>query len=201
VGEVPAGEGERAGRRDRLGRREVRRPVACLERDPGLAANVVHHRLSVLEISYAEKREWYSRVLSRDQSALIPEPGVPRSSGGVHVALDDGVAVMTIDRPEARNAIGFATISELDAALDRVLSSGVAVLVLRGGGDRAFVSGGDLKELSAIRTHEDAVGMASRVPRLRDRVAAFPVPAAAPLNAHPLPGRAQAPLPPHVPIP
>ena len=28
----------------------------------------------------------------------------------------------------------------------------VEVLVLRGGGDRAFVSGGDLKELSAIRT-------------------------------------------------
>src|SRR5262249_26118000 len=69
-----------------------------------------------------------------------------------------------------------------DAALDRVLSSGVAVLVLRGGGDRAFVSGGDLKELSAIRTHEDAVGMASRVRRPLDRGAAFPVPVVAALN-------------------
>ena len=121
----------------------------------------------------------------------MPAPGAARSSGGVHVVLDDGVAVVTIDRPEARNAIGFATISELDAALDRVLASGAAVLVVRGGGDRAFVSGGDLKELSAIRTHEDAVGMASRVRRLLDRVAAFPVPVVAALNGHALGGGAE----------
>src|SRR5215211_1349036 len=98
-----------------------------------------------------------------------------RSAGGVRVEVDAGVAVVTIDRPEARNAIGFATIAELDAALDLVVDSNAAVLVLRGGGDRAFVSGGDLKELSSIRTREDAVGMASRIRRVLDRVAALPV--------------------------
>ena len=40
------------------------------------------------------------------------------ASGGVRVEIDAGVAVVTIDRPEVRNAIGFATIDELDAALD-----------------------------------------------------------------------------------
>ena len=114
-----------------------------------------------------------------------------RSSGGVRVEVDAGVAVVTIDRPEVRNAIGFATIDELDAALDDVLESDAAVLVLRGGGDRAFVSGGDLKELGAIRTHDDAVGMASRVRRLLDRVAAFPVPVIAALNGHALGGGAE----------
>jgi enoyl-CoA hydratase/carnithine racemase len=112
-------------------------------------------------------------------------------SGGVRLDVDAGVAVVTIDRPEARNAIGFATTQELDAALDDVLRSDAAVLVLRGGGDRAFVSGGDLKELSAIRTHEDAVGMASRVRRVLDRVAAFPVPVVAALNGHALGGGAE----------
>lgn len=121
----------------------------------------------------------------------MSEPQAPRSPGGVRVALDDGVAVITIDRPEARNAIGFATVNELDTALDRVLTSGAAVVVLRGGGDRAFVSGGDLKELSTIRTHEDAVQMASRVRRLLDRVAAFPVPVVAALNGHALGGGAE----------
>jgi enoyl-CoA hydratase len=118
-------------------------------------------------------------------------PDGDRSPGGVCVEIESGVAVATIDRPEARNAIGFATADELDATLDRVLESNAAVLVLRGGGDRAFVSGGDLKELSAIRTHEDAVGMASRVRRLLDRVAALPVPVIAALNGHALGGGAE----------
>ena len=119
------------------------------------------------------------------------QPGGTRSPGGVRVEIDDGVAVVTIDRPEARNAIGFATADELDAALDRTLETNVAVLVLRGGGDRAFVSGGDLKELRAVRTHDDAVRMATRVRRLLDRVAAFPVPVVAALNGHALGGGAE----------
>ena len=63
--------------------------------------------------------------------------------------------------------------------------------MLRGGGDRAFVSGGDLKELTAVRTYEDAVRMASRVRQLLDRVAAFPVPVVAALNGHALGGGAE----------
>src|SRR5262245_28863438 len=111
--------------------------------------------------------------------------------GGVRVEIEGGVAVVTIDRPDVRNAIGFATIDALGAALDRVRESGAAVLVVRGGGERAFVSGGDLKELGAIRTHEDAVQMASRVRNLLDRVAAFPVPVVAALNGHALGGGAE----------
>lgn len=121
----------------------------------------------------------------------MTEPAGKRPPGGVRVEIDAGVAVVTIDRPEARNAIGFATTEELDAALDEVLAANVAVLVLRGGGDRAFVSGGDLKELSAVRTHEEAVQMASRVRRVLDRVAEFPVPVVAALNGHALGGGAE----------
>jgi enoyl-CoA hydratase len=121
----------------------------------------------------------------------MPEPAAPGSPGGVRVELGAGVAVVTIDRPQARNAIGFATVDELDAALDRVLETDTAVLVLRGGGDRAFVSGGDLKELSAVRTHEEAVAMAARVRRLLDRVAGFPIPVVAALNGHALGGGAE----------
>jgi enoyl-CoA hydratase len=118
-----------------------------------------------------------------------------RTPGGVRVEIEDGgtggIAVITVDRPEVRNAIGFATVEELDSALDKVEASAAAVLVLRGGGDRAFVSGGDLKELAAIRTHADAVGMARRIRRLLDRVAGFPVPVLAALNGHALGGGAE----------
>ena len=112
-------------------------------------------------------------------------------AAGVRVEIDAGVAVLTIDRPEVRNAIGFGTVDELGDALDEAEASGAAVVVLRGGGDRAFVSGGDLKELGTIRTHEAAVAMASRVRQLLDRVAAFPVPVIAALNGHALGGGAE----------
>jgi enoyl-CoA hydratase/carnithine racemase len=110
---------------------------------------------------------------------------------GVTLAVDAGVAVVTIDRPEVRNAIGFATVAELDRALDDALTADASVLVLRGGGDRAFVSGGDLKELATIRTHDDAVAMARTVRRVLDRVASFPVPVIAALNGHALGGGAE----------
>lgn len=121
----------------------------------------------------------------------MPERKGNPSSGGVRIEVEGGVAVVTIDRPEVRNAIGFATVDELDAALDHVAQSDSAVLVVRGGGDRAFVSGGDLKELSAIRTHEDAVEMATRTRRVLDRVAALPIPVIAALNGHALGGGAE----------
>ena len=110
---------------------------------------------------------------------------------GVTLEVDACVGVITIDRPEVRNAIGFATVAELDGALDQALDAEVAVLVIRGGGDRAFVSGGDLKELATIRTHDDAVTMARTVRHLLDRVAAFPVPVIAALNGHALGGGAE----------
>src|ERR1700740_2775791 len=76
-------------------------------------------------------------------------------------SLVPGLAVLTIDRPHARNAIALDTMEQLEKALDA--AAGARVLVIKGAGDRAFVSGGDLKELSALRTEDDASAMAKRV--------------------------------------
>ena len=107
----------------------------------------------------------------------------------VDLELDDGLAVITIDRPHARNAIAPETMDQLDAALDR--AAGALALVIRGGGDRAFVSGGDLKELAKLRTEEDAAAMARRMRSICDRIAAFPAPVVAALNGHALGGGAE----------
>ena len=63
------------------------------------------------------------------------------------VEKQDGVAWITINRPEVRNAFRTRTVRELteafeDAKFDRT----IGVVVLTGAGDRAFCSGGDQKE-------------------------------------------------------
>ena len=107
----------------------------------------------------------------------------------VDVARDGGLAVITIDRPHARNAIGPATMDELEKAIDA--AAGARALVIRGAGDRAFVSGGDLKELSAIRTEDEAAAMALRMRQICDQLANFPAPVIAALNGHALGGGAE----------
>lgn len=104
----------------------------------------------------------------------------------VDLELDDGLAVITIDRPHARNAIALETMDQLDKALDG--AAGAAALVLTGAGDRAFVSGGDLKELSALRTEAQASAIAFRMRSICDRIAGFPAPVTAALNGHALGG-------------
>ncbi|SPM34673.1 Enoyl-CoA hydratase/carnithine racemase [Mycobacterium rhizamassiliense] len=107
----------------------------------------------------------------------------------VDLEVDDGLAVLTIDRPHARNAIALDTMGQLEKAIDA--AAGANALVIKGAGDRAFVSGGDLKELSALRTIEDAAAMAKRMRSICDQLASFPAPVIAALNGHAFGGGAE----------
>lgn len=63
--------------------------------------------------------------------------------------VDNGVAWLTINRPEARNALSEEVRDGLWAGTRRfVADDSAAVLVLTGAGDKAFCAGGDLKEMA-----------------------------------------------------
>jgi enoyl-CoA hydratase/carnithine racemase len=67
----------------------------------------------------------------------------------VRYEVRNGVAWLTIDRPEARNALSKAVRDGLFAGVRRFNTDDTAaVLVLTGAGDRAFCAGGDLKEMA-----------------------------------------------------
>jgi enoyl-CoA hydratase len=67
-------------------------------------------------------------------------------------ARDDGIAVITLNRPEARNALGKDIRAGLFAAWDRFeRDPALRVAILTGSGDKAFCAGGDLKEMTDLR--------------------------------------------------
>ncbi|MEV0362660.1 enoyl-CoA hydratase/isomerase family protein [Nocardia fusca] len=107
----------------------------------------------------------------------------------IELELADGLAVVTINRPHARNAIALDTMDELGKAIDG--AAGARALVITGAGDRAFVSGGDLKELAALRTVAQAAAMANRMREVCDKLEHFPGPVIAALNGHALGGGAE----------
>jgi len=68
---------------------------------------------------------------------------------------DGGVALVTIDRPKALNALNREVVRALGHALDALEEEGgIRAVVLTGGGDRAFVAGADIAEMSEISPME-----------------------------------------------
>ncbi len=83
-----------------------------------------------------------------DPRATTIRPGADWRSGGayedIRYELSDGIAKITIDRPEVRNAFRPQTVMELSRALEAAREDPqVGVIVLTGQGDLAFCSGGD----------------------------------------------------------
>jgi enoyl-CoA hydratase len=69
----------------------------------------------------------------------------------VRIALDDGVAVVTIDREDALNALDVETLTELrDRLRELGADDAVRVVVLTGAGERAFAAGADIKYMSGL---------------------------------------------------
>jgi enoyl-CoA hydratase len=99
-----------------------------------------------------------------------------------HLTLEqaDRIAVVTVNRPEARNAMTFEMyegLHDLCARLDA--DPAVRVVILRGAGDKAFVSGTDIRQFQAFRTKEDALGYEARIGRVLNRIAGLRKPSIA----------------------
>ena len=101
----------------------------------------------------------------------------------VHVAFPagdpprDGVALVTLDRPNALNALSFGLLGELDGIL-AVLDGDDAcrAIVITGAGSRAFAAGVDIRELAGSTRgdlrRDDSLAAVDRVGRLRTPVIA-----------------------------
>lgn len=91
----------------------------------------------------------------------------------VRVEEEDGLAVVTLDRPEALNALSRSLLEELREALREVAArQDVRVVILTGAGDRAFAAGADIKEMQQFSPLETRgyAALGHEVARLLERM-------------------------------
>ena len=110
----------------------------------------------------------------------------PTSTAAVTVEiLPDHVALVTINRPEARNAVNGAVAAGLEAAIDQTEANpDIWAVILTGTGTQAFCAGADLKEISAgrggaLRTERGGFAGFVHAPRTKPWIAAVNGPALA----------------------
>ena len=65
----------------------------------------------------------------------------------VELTFVEEFALITLNRPQALNALSFALIKDIGAALDQVAQSKARALIVTGAGEKAFCAGADIKEL------------------------------------------------------
>jgi enoyl-CoA hydratase len=100
---------------------------------------------------------------------------------------DGAVTVVTINRPDKRNALNAAVRREIVEVLDRLRDDDeVRVVVFTGAGDKAFVAGADIGEFADRTPLEQRTAMTGR--RVFDEIAAFPKPTIAMINGFALGG-------------
>ncbi|MBF83905.1 MAG: hypothetical protein CL489_05450 [Acidobacteria bacterium] len=104
----------------------------------------------------------------------------------IRVSVADGVAVLTFDRPEVRNALNLETVREGEVALtDLAADAAVGALIVTGAGDKAFVSGADISDLRERTRDEGLAGINSSFFAAVER---FPRPTIAAVNGYALGG-------------
>lgn len=92
-------------------------------------------------------------------------------------------AVITLNRPEALNALSFALIRELGRLFDQVAASDARALLITGAGTKAFCAGADIKELAGrtLMLHKQGTELGQWTFARLDRL---PIPSVAIINGY-----------------
>ena len=82
----------------------------------------------------------------------------------ISLEISDRIALITINRPDVRNALDLQTVNELHSVIREISDSDKAgVAIITGAGDRVFVSGADIKDIRERKKHDALRGINSRL--------------------------------------
>lgn len=109
--------------------------------------------------------------------------GIPAAGGILRRSDADGVATLTLNRPEARNALSLGLIAALQAELDAIASDPAVKVVVVAAEGPAFCAGHDLREMRGSPGREAHEELFSRCSRMMLSITGLPQPVIARVHA------------------
>jgi enoyl-CoA hydratase len=95
----------------------------------------------------------------------------------------DGVAYVTFNRPQARNALTFAMYERLGEICDSANEDrSIKAILITGGGDKAFAAGTDISQFRAFESEQDALDYEARIDRVMNAIEGCRVPTIAAIH-------------------
>src|SRR5215831_18245752 len=102
--------------------------------------------------------------------------------------IENGICIITINRPDKLNALNKEVFNDLDAAIDEVYKNKeIRSAIITGAGTKAFVAGADISEFTTLKT-SDATKLAKRGQDVFDKIENCPKPIVAAVNGFALGG-------------
>ena len=99
-------------------------------------------------------------------------------------SVNDGIAHLTFNRPQARNALTFAMYEQMASICQSINGDpSIKAMILTGAGDKAFASGTDISQFRAFKTAQDALDYEGRIDRVLGALESCRVPTIAPSTA------------------
>lgn len=101
--------------------------------------------------------------------------------------VEGQIGIITINRPNALNALNSAVLDELDKTLDAVDQEAIRCLILTGAGEKSFVAGADIGEMSTL-TKAEGEAFGKKGNDVFRKLETFPIPVIAAVNGFALGG-------------
>ena len=101
--------------------------------------------------------------------------------------VEGQVGIITINRPKALNALNSAVLDELNEAFDAVDVNTIRAIILTGAGDKSFVAGADIGEMSTL-TKAEGEAFGKKGNDVFRKIETFPIPVIAAVNGFALGG-------------
>jgi enoyl-CoA hydratase len=112
---------------------------------------------------------------------------LPQNLSQITCKLENRILEVTINRPDKLNALNFQVLEELKSLFESAMDNSVSGVIMTGAGEKAFVAGADIKELSSLSA-EKAFELSQRGQKLFKYIEDFPKPVIAAINGFALGG-------------